>query len=127
MSQLWIAIHPGQESTRVICMNQERTLLKARLSSVPHHPRAVQWLLEAIALWEGRKVCGALYAAGGPGGPANSFYREWFVDFEEPLYSIERIESVRRRRRQDKLSKMGDFRDLKQLHLWHQTEGICLR
>lgn len=127
MSELSIAINPGMQATRVLATEGHETILKARLLAVPKHPRAVQWLLEALALWQGQKALCALYAAGGVGGFANSFYHDWFMPIDEPLYAVRRIEKLLRRRREDKLPAMGDFSDLKQLQLWMQTEGVCIR
>jgi hypothetical protein len=40
------------------------TVLKARLSSTVHHPRAVPALLEALAMWECRPVRAAIVVGG---------------------------------------------------------------
>jgi len=127
MSELSIAISPGAQTTRVLATAGHETIMKAHLLAVPKHPRALQWLLEALALWQGQKALCALYAAGGANGYANSFYHDWFMESDEPLYAVRRIEKLVRRRREDKLPSMGDFADLKQLQLWMHTEGSCLR
>jgi hypothetical protein len=51
MSNLSMGISPGPQGTRVIAMaGSSVTILKARLSREPSHPRALPTLLEAIAL-----------------------------------------------------------------------------
>jgi hypothetical protein len=52
--------------TRVLLLDGIHTLLQARLPHGPRHPRAVQTLAEALALWAGRPVRVAL-AVDGPG------------------------------------------------------------
>ena len=57
MSNLSMGISPGLRDTRVIAMTGSReTILKARLSRQPSHPRALATLLEALALWQGLQV-----------------------------------------------------------------------
>lgn len=118
MPKLWLGVSPGAEATRVIALQDNETILKAHLSSVPNHPRALPWLLEAMALWQGTAVRAVLSAGCGVGGPVTSFYRDWFVDFGGPLYSIEWDTGERSRgRRHDRLRYRGDFGDLKQMHI----------
>ena len=61
MERIWMGISPEATETRVIAMaGAGATLLKARLSRSPAHPRALSTLLEAIAPWEedrGRPGC----------------------------------------------------------------------
>jgi len=82
MSNLSIGISPGPQGTRVIAMaSPGDTILKARLSRHPSHPRALPTLLEAIALWQGVQVHAALCAADRDGASDSSLYRDAFVDF----------------------------------------------
>lgn len=61
MSNLSMGISPGPRDTRVIAMTGiHETILKARLSRQPSHPRALATLLEAVALWQGVQVHAAL-------------------------------------------------------------------
>ena len=54
MESIWMAIAPDATSTKVLAMaGAQDTILKARLSRSPSHPRAMASLLEAIALWQG--------------------------------------------------------------------------
>jgi len=128
MEKIWMAIHPGAEATRVLAIQSGETILKARLSPYPKHPRALQWLLEAVALWQGDKVNAALYAGGGDGGPVTSLYRDWFPDFGGPLYEIGWVHNAHRRSRiRDRLGAMGAYGDLKQRRLQIALEDICSR
>jgi hypothetical protein len=113
-----MGIAPGTEATRVLALCQGRTLLKAHLDTTPNHPRALQWLLEAVALWQGTRVRCVLCADGGVGGRVTSLYRDYFADFGGPLYALEYGEHLRDvARRADRLGMSGDFSDLRQLHL----------
>jgi len=51
-------------------------IFKAKLRPNPSHPRALPFLLEALALWQGCKVRAALYADESPGGCANGSGRQ---------------------------------------------------
>jgi hypothetical protein len=117
MSNLSMGISPGPQGTRVIAMaGPSDTILKARLSRHPSHPRALPTLLEAIALWQGVQVHAALCAAARDGASDSSLYRDAFVDFGGPLYTLEWIPAAAlgRRRRRD-LGGVGDFADLRRL------------
>jgi hypothetical protein len=122
MNELRMVLSPGPTATRVIAISgsatESETVLKARLSPTPSHPRAVQWLLEAMALWQGTVVRAAL-CAGRPGRSyVTGLYPDWFADFGNALYTLELCEARRPgRRHQDAVGGMGDFRDLRQLSL----------
>ena len=120
MSDLWMGISPGLHSTRVIAMAGAReTILKARLSREPAHPRALPTLLEAIALWQGRPVRAALVADAPGGLSERGISRDSFPDFGDGLhYTLEYVSVLRPPRRRDGLGGMGDFRDLRQLLLF---------
>ena len=118
MESIWMGIAPSATSTRVLAMaGPHDTILKARLSRSPAHPRAMATLLEAIALWQGRSIRAALCADAQPGGSDSSLFRETFTDVGGPLYTLDWIpapERGRRARRRD-ISGMGEFADLRQL------------
>lgn len=122
MSELRMVISPGAEATRVIAIAESasgsETLLKARLSAEPSHPRAVQWLLESVALWQGARVRAAL-CAGAPGRTyVTRLYPAWFADFGGALYELEVVEGRRARRvHKDAVALEGEYRDLRQLSL----------
>jgi hypothetical protein len=112
-----MGISPGSRGTRVIAMaGPSDTIMKARLSREPSHPRALATLLEAIALWQGEKVHAALCAAERDGVSDSSLYRDAFLDFGGPLYTLEWISAgaLGRPRRRD-IGGVGDFADLRRL------------
>ena len=114
MSNLSMGISPGLRDTRVIAMaGTSDTILKARLSRHPSHPRALPTLLEAIALWQGSQVRAALCAADQDGASDSSLYRDAFEDFGGPLYTLEWIPAaaLAHRHRRD-IRGVGDFADL---------------
>ena len=117
MSNLSIGISPGARDTRVRAMTgPSDTILKARLLRQPSHPRALPTLLEAIALWQGVQVHAALCAADRDGVSDSSLYRDAFLDFGGPLYTLEWISAgaLGRPRRRD-IGGVGDFADLRRL------------
>jgi len=116
MSNIWMGISPGPQTTRVLAMaGASETILKARLSPSPSHPRALATLLEAVALWQGTKVHAALCAAERGGVSDSSLYREVFVDMGGPLYSLDWVPALARgRRRHRDINGVGDFADLRQ-------------
>ncbi len=120
MRSIWVGIHPRPEGTRVLATaGSEETLLKARLASMPKHPRAIATLLEALALWQGQPVRAVLGVGGADDGYGTSMSREWFAaDAETPLYTLDVVSVRSRRRRPDGLGGLGEFRDLRQLLLW---------
>jgi len=120
MDSIWMGISPGAQSTRVLAMaGASDTILKARLSRSPSHPRAMTTLLEAIALWQGLPVRAALCADAAPNGYETSLYRDAFPDTGGPLYRIDWVPApgARRRRARD-IGGMGAFADLRQLVLF---------
>lgn len=115
-SDIWMGIEPMRGTTRVIAMAGPReTLLKARLSRAPAHPRALATLLEAVALWQGSRVRAALFVADRDGGSDSSLYREAFADLGGPLYTLEWVPALGRGRRHRDLDSahLGEFADLR--------------
>lgn len=120
MSEIWMGVLPEAKCTRVLAMaGPSETILKARLSPTPSHPRAMATLLEAVALWQGQKVRAALGAGEKDGVSDLSPYREAFTDFGGPLYSVDWVPAPGRvRRRHRDIAGLGDFSDLRQLLLF---------
>jgi hypothetical protein len=123
MSNIWMGISPGPSTTRVLAMaGASETILKARLSPAPSHPRALATLLEAVALWQGTKVHAALCAGERDGASDSALYREAFADTGGPLYSLDWVPApARGRRRHRDINGVGDFADLRQLVLFEAT------
>jgi len=97
----------------------EETLLKANLAPEPAHPRALQTLLEAVALWQGEEVRAALSVDERSDGFGTRLLREHFPVVEPtPLFRLDIVPDRPRRRRRDDLDGLGDFRALRQLLLF---------
>jgi hypothetical protein len=79
---------PGAHSTRVLVTSGEEILLKAKLSPGPSHPRAAQWLMEAVALWEGAPVRAVITADAQHDGYGSRFWDAVGMDFGGALYSL---------------------------------------
>lgn len=88
MNRPWIVWSPGPTATRVMVTSGEQILLKVRLSPGPSHPRAAQWLMEAIALWEGTPVRGVISADAEHGTYAKSFWDAVGMDLGGALYTL---------------------------------------
>jgi hypothetical protein len=111
-------IAPGLSSTRIlVTQGPQRTLLKAHLAPSTRHPRALPFLLEALAFWEGATVR-AVLAVDDAGATCDTrLYRDVFAEAATPLYRLDWVPLVRgphRPRRADRLH-LGDFRDLRHL------------
>lgn len=121
MQSIWMAIAPERTGARIVAMTGPgETILKAKLLTNPSHPRAVGTLLEAVALWQGRKVRAALCADASPDLFDTSRYPDILRDSSEtPLYDLEWVPGLHRtRRHKDDLRGMGRFHDLRQLVLF---------
>ncbi len=116
MRSLWMGIMPGLEFTRVTVQDGwEQTLLKARLPHSPKHPRAVETLCEAIALWCGRNVCAALVV---DGPDAFCVTKPWRDTVERltrhPLFEVHLVSSGRPAHERDRLDGLSDYHELRQ-------------
>jgi hypothetical protein len=116
MRPLWVAIDSRSDETRILATAGPReTLLKARLSSSPQHPRAVTALLEALAMWEGTTARAVVVVDDRDGSSATRLKLDWMADFHgEPLYQLQFVAGHKRRHR-DRLDGFGPFHDLRQL------------
>lgn len=114
---LFMAIEPGPQTTRVLVTDRDEAVLKARLRCPPSHPKALSWLIEAVALWQGARVRAVLSVGGPRRTHVASFRADWFPDFGGPLYSLEVVDERRGTAMRDRLQGLGSFRDLKQLRI----------
>ena len=92
MSETKIVIAPGAMCTRIEARSvsaPRRRLLRAELPPEPSHPRAVQWLIESLALWQGSPVRAVLVAQDGCHSYVSRLYPAWFTDFGGALYTLE--------------------------------------
>lgn len=106
-----VVIAPGVQSARVMAFDgPSRTLLTAKLSPSATHPRALPWLLEALALWEGATVRAVLAVDERGGTCASTLCRDAFADAGvPPLYTLDWVPVAAGRRRR------GEFGDLRAL------------
>lgn len=118
MRPLWVAIDSRSDETRVLATAGPReTVLKARLSPTPQHPRAVVALLEALAMWEGTMARAVVVVDDreGSGSSATRLKLDDFADlFGEPLYQLRFVHGHKRHHR-DRVNGFGPFHDLRQL------------
>src|SRR5678815_103322 len=116
MRPLWIAIDSRSDETRVLATAGPReTVLKARLSPTPQHPRAVVALLEALAMWEGTMARAVVVVDDRDGSSATRLKLDSMADFfGEPLYQLQFVNGHRRHHR-DRVDGFRPFHDLRQL------------
>lgn len=113
-------VAPSGPHTRVLVREESaRTLLRATLSPSPSHPRALPWLLEALALWEGATVRGVLVVDASDRACASTLCRDVFAEFgTPPLYSLEWVTVHGGGEDRDRRgSALADMRDLARLEL----------
>ncbi|MCB9609020.1 MAG: hypothetical protein H6716_20680 [Polyangiaceae bacterium] len=121
MTVLHVAISPSPSETRVLAMaSSTDTILKARLSPTPLHPRALSTLLEALALWQGQRVHAALVAGHRAGVSDLSPYRDAQLD-GGALYRVAWVPACPVARRGRDITGLGAFADLRQVVL---AEGL---
>ncbi len=115
MNRPWMVWSPGPHGTRVLVTRGQEILLKAKLSPGPSHPRAAQWLMEAVALWEGAPVRAVISADAQDGGYGSRFWDAVGMDFGGALYSLGLAEPPRRRQLsffEDSVPELDGFADL---------------
>ena len=118
-TMLWMGVRPGPEHTRVLVHDGPLAVLKARLPGAPHHPRALETLAEALALWYGRPLYSALGVAA---EDALCVSPRWHATVDgltrTPLVTIDLVVGRPRPPRGARLAGLGDFTDVRQLRLW---------
>ena len=106
---LLVAIHPRISGTRILAASgpQNTVSLQATLSPRAAHPRALPWLLESLALWEGKRVRAALVADEAVIHSRTSLFRDLYADLDEsPLFTVELMPT------RGRAVARADFRDL---------------
>lgn len=89
MNQPLVMWSLGPLDTRMLVTVGDEIVMKGRLSRAPSHPRAVQWMMEAIALWEGVPVRGVVCAGGADATYARAFWDAVGMDHGGVLYSLD--------------------------------------
>lgn len=88
-------------------------VMKARLPTVPNHPRALMQLCEGLALWHGTPLCVAVSADDDCQDCFDRiFYGDELVEPASALVVLEHRRCVDRRKR---IRGVGDFRQLRLL------------
>lgn len=128
MNRPWMVWAPCAESTRVMVTNEDEILLKAKLSPGPSHPRAAQWLMEAIALWEGAPVRAVISVDGKDGTYASHFWDAVGMDLGGVLYTLRQAGAEPRARRQlsflrDLVPEVTGFCDLEEVRIVDAVGG----
>jgi hypothetical protein len=121
---MWIGFSKDGTEIKMMASVGATTVLKARFSSTPARPRAFQWLLEALALWEGEPVRAVVCVDGVDDISDWPLLRDWFPDFGSPLYTILWTDRQSSRKRRDEITGLGDFRDLKQHQHFESLESM---
>ena len=106
-------VQPTRLAVRLLILDPEgNEVLKARLPSLPQHPRALLALLEAVAMWAGQTVTAAISV---PSTLDPRFGEALFHGGPLPVDSaLVRFDVVSPRRRRT-LPGVGDFRRLRRM------------
>ena len=103
---------PTSWSTRILVTDHGQDLLKARLPTIPQHPRALTTLLEGLALWTGMPVHAVLVAEGRLGSCRADSLFEGFLPAGSSNVELDLVDP----REHKRLGGPGDFRQLRLLH-----------
>lgn len=114
MNQPLVMWSLGPAATRMLVTVGDEIVMKGRLARGPSHPRAVQWMMESIALWEGVPVRGVVCADGVEGSYGRAFWDAVGMDLGGALYSLDLVgrESRRGAAFSDLLPEMSGFDDV---------------
>jgi hypothetical protein len=106
-------LHPTQQQTRLLLSDPQRDLLKARLRATTAHPRALMTLLEG---WSGAPLRVALSVdVNCPRWLDSQLWADALWPAENQLVAFDLVRPGRRR---NKLSGLGDFRQLRLVRTW---------
>ena len=89
MNQPLVMWSLGPADTRMLVTLGDEVGMKARLPRAPSHPRAVPWMMEAIALWEGAQAHGVVCAGGADASYGKAFWDAVGMDLGGVLYSLD--------------------------------------
>jgi hypothetical protein len=108
-----VSLRCARTATKLLVTDMGNDLLKARLTTVPGHPRALVTLIEGLSLWHGAPICVAACADEDARDCfEHIFYGGGFLPPASPLVSFEVVERLGAPRR---LRGLGDFRQLRLL------------
>ena len=128
MNRPFMVWSPGSQQTRVMVTRGQEILLKAQLGPGPAHPRAPQWLMEAIALWEGSPIRAVIAADESGATCGRAFWDAVGMDFGGALYSLRLAACEPRPARQlsllhDLVPEVKGFCDLEQTRIAEALAG----
>ena len=110
--KLYATVLPTSWSTRILVTDHGQDLLKARLPTTPHHPRALTTLLEGLALWTATPVHAVLVAEGPLGSCRVDSLFAGFLPEGTSNVELDVVDP----REHKRLAGPGDFRQLRLLH-----------
>jgi len=117
MSLLWMAIEPREAETRLQLSEGGGGLcLRARLPVLPHHPRALAGLLEALVSWYGRPLTAVLDADAQDVARHPERWARLLGDLDGEAVRVEWVHPVHPAFRRDRfMGGLGDFRRARDL------------
>lgn len=113
-----VTIVPEPGRVRLLATEGRKDLVKAVLGPAGQtHPRAAATLLEGLALWHQQPLSVVLYADEAAHGSALELYDALGFGQRTLHYEVDVISGALRGGRRDRLTGVGDFRDVRQLSL----------
>ena len=118
MSQHTVTISASEKRTKILVTDGSDEVMRALLPApfAVHHPRALQALLEGLALMLGHAVRVVVSAADLDGTSYFGLTDDFGIRQNSVHYTVEIIEPKPRHRAR-RIPGVGDFRDLRQLSL----------
>lgn len=119
-----VVLSASSRSTRVLVSHGPDELLRAILPppSEVRHERAAATFLESLALWLDTTLPVVLSVDAQQVGFCLGLTDEMGMGMRSVFYRVEVVERGGRRRRGTRIRGLGDFADLRQLHLVPNTE-----
>jgi hypothetical protein len=114
-----VVLSPTAKWTRVLVSQGPDELLRAILPppAQVRHEQAAATLLQGLSLWLDKRLAVALSVDARDAGFCLGLTDEMGIGAQSVFYGVEVAERGRRRRRGTRIRGVGDFADLRQLHL----------
>lgn len=111
MDEWKTVLRVSRNSAQLLVTSDGNDLLKARLGTLPNHPRALLTLLEGLALWRGKPLDVAVsVSASSKEWPTSALFGDELFPAESQLVRFHIVHPVRRAHR---LRGVADFRSLR--------------
>lgn len=119
MGQILVTLAPERDRVRMLVTSEGQDMLKAVLGPLRScHPRAAATLLEGLALWHEQPLSVVLCADDSVDSCALGLYDALGFGRRALHYEVGIVYRTRRGARRDpRLSRFGDFRDLRKIGL----------